>query len=185
MGERIAWLLVGAVAFYALAPAAEPVVYSEVVVPAPRIIEREPPAREPTIIERIRFVAAAPTVVATAPQGAVLEVSSFCRPTVLRELGDTTTAVPAEELLLRSVVFDEAPIWKPFSSDRLFLSAVSSYGDLSARDYRTRGSWDARALENDVRVRYGRAAMLRDLWEGGAQVWTLFSVINLGWELMK
>ena len=52
---RLGPFLIGAIFAYLLTPN-DPVTYTEVVVPAARIIEREPPARSPTIVERIRFV---------------------------------------------------------------------------------------------------------------------------------
>lgn len=146
------------------------------------IIEREPPARPPTIIERLVFVAPRPVRHQIATGGAALEVAEFCRPSVTQS---ASRPPPAPRLLLRSVVYQEPPLFRPFQRAELLVTGVTSYGDLEARDYRVRGSFDARAAGGDVVVRYGRFGWLRDAFEGGSQLWAIYSLGQFVWGLAR
>ena len=134
-------VLAGALLAYVLIPN-DPVVYTEVVVPARAIEEREPPT-EPNIIERVRFI-----------------VQAFCAPSVASVTGDTTQV--AETLLLRSGT--HSPGWW-FGKDRLLLTGPTSTGDLKALDFEVRPGFDFRVNGDSVLVRYNRAGFLRQAAE--------------------
>lgn len=159
----IEWVLcavIGAILFYVVEPN-DPVTYTEVIVPAPRIIEREPPARPPTIIERVRYVNIQPNQVATAIGGALGNAQEFCRPTTVVTT-DTLSKPVDPTLLLRSVVHTSGWFWQ---KDNLFLSGPTSYGDLTAADYSVRPGFSARVSGDSALVRYPRTAFFKDLLE--------------------
>lgn len=173
---RLGPFLVGALVAYLLLPN-DPVTYTDVVVPAARIIEREPPDRPPTIIERVRYVNVPPAQVATAPGGATDDVARFCRPTVVAKTDTVEVPVADPMLLFRSVSFDERPIWNPLAKDELLVTGPTSLGDLKALDYPVRGSFDVRASGDTALVRYPRGALVRDVVETGAVVYTAIDLI--------
>ena len=139
----------------------DPIVYHEVVVPAPRIIEREVPG-EVRFVDKIKFVYVDAGVTATAPAGATLAVQLFCAPTVALVLGDTTSALPRQEVI-RSVVAGHSLI--PLRRDPLLVTSMDSYGDLFARDYKVRPGFGVGSGDQIV-VRYSRWALLGELAEG-------------------
>lgn len=175
---RLGPALVGALVAYLLLPS-DPVTYTDVVVPAARIIEREPPDRPPTIIERIRYVNIPPAQVATAPGGAADDVTRFCRPTVIAKTDTVEVPAPDPMLLFRSVSLEERPIWNPLATDELLVTGPTSLGDLQALDYQVRGSFQARASGDSALVRYPRGSMVRDVVEVGAIIYTAIDLIRL------
>lgn len=169
---------VGALAFYALGPSAEPVIYREVVVPTRAIVEREPPPRPPRIVERIRFISPPAFQIATAPGGGADDVADFCRPTILA-LTDTVEApAPDPVLLLRSGVHTRASWWHPFDRGELLLTGPTSYGELKAFDFPVRPGFDFRARGDSVLVRYPRGAALRDFIDWGARAYTVVHLLT-------
>lgn len=157
----LASAIAGAAALYLVAWPGEVVRYERVEVPVERIIEREPD----TVIrwvERIRVVTPDPVQIAVAPLGAGPQVASFCMPSVRAATGDTATAAPDPQLLLRSVVHDPGWWWQ---RDRLTLVGPTSYGDLLAADYAVRPGWSARVSGDSVLVRYPRMGLVRELLE--------------------
>lgn len=154
--------VVGALLAYLLFPS-DPIVFTEVVVPAPRILEREPEVRQ-TIVERIRFVTIEPRQAARAPGGAVDFVSSFCRPTVVAASG---SSIEREEpaTLIRSLVHRPSRI--PFRRDELELFGVTSLGDLTDSFYDVRPGFTVVSGGPTIVVRYPRAAVLVELLELG------------------
>lgn len=137
--------------------------YPEVIVPARRIIEREPDTVR-TFVDRIRYVTVEPTVVARAPDGARDEVESFCQPTVVAALPplETPAPIPAPRLLVRSGSFD--PGWW-FQRDALRLTGPTSHGDLKAFDFSVRRGFSFRASGDTLIVRHPRAALFREAAE--------------------
>jgi hypothetical protein len=181
MADRLLYLILGAAAgawlFQSCAPA-DVVPYPEVIVPAARIIEREPPARPPTIVERIVYVAPQPTLTARAPSGAVEAVDRFCRPVTLVRT-DSVTVVDTV-LVIRSGSWNES-WWTP-RPDELRLTGFTNVGDLEERTYRTRGSFDFIAVDDELVVRYGRFNAIGDWLDFGARAWSLFSIVRAGVE---
>lgn len=173
---RLGPFLAGALVAYILLPN-DPVTYTDVVVPAARIIEREMPDRPPTIIERVRFITVEPRQVATAPGGGVDDVTRFCRPTVISQTDTVEVPVADPMLLFRSVSLDERPIYNPFARDELLVTGPTSLGDLRALDYQVRGSFDVRASGDSALVRYPRGALIRDVVEVGAVAYTAIDLI--------
>ena len=161
-------VLVGVLLAYIVLPS-EPVAYPEVIVPAARIIEREMPARPPTIVERIVYVNVPPRQVARAIGGAQDNVASFCRPTVLAMTDTLEVQVPAPELLLRSGQHQRAPIWKLFARGNLMIAGPTSHGDLAAADYPVRAGYAFRTSGDSALVRYPRGAFVRDVIEDAAE----------------
>lgn len=159
--EWVVLPLAGALLAYIFIPS-DPIVYTEVIVPARAIEVREPPASPPTIVERIRYVSIPPRQVATAPGGAQGDVVTFCAPSVAQATGDTATASPA--LLLRSGTHDPGWFWQ---RDKLLLTGPTSQGDLKALDYGVRPGFDFRTSGDSVLVRYPRPALLREGIEFG------------------
>lgn len=138
----------------------DPIVYSEVVVPARVIIEREPDTVR-TFVDRIRTVNVAPTQRARAPEGGMVEVQDFCRPTVLA-IQDTIVevdTVPDPRLLLRSI--SHSPGWF-VQKDNIFISGPTSYGDLVGLDYNVRPGFTVRTVGDSLIVQYPRVALLRE-----------------------
>jgi hypothetical protein len=154
-------VLAGALLAYVILPN-DPIVYSEVIVPTRAIEVREPPARAPTVVERIRYVSIPPRQVATAPGGAQGDVVTFCAPTVAQVAGDTITHAPA--LLIRSGTHTPGWFW---GKDKLLLTGPTSTGDLRALDYSVRPGFDFRASGDSVLVRYPRTGLLRQVVEIG------------------
>lgn len=175
---RLGPFLVGALVAYLLIPS-DPVTYTDVVVPAARIIEREPPDRPPTIIERVRFITVEPRQVATAPGGAMDDVTRFCRPTTVVQTDTVEVPAPDPMLLFRSVSFDERPAWNPFAKDELLVTGPTSLGDLRSLDYPVRGSFDIRASGDTALARYPRGALVRDVVETGAIIYTAVDLVGL------
>lgn len=175
---RLGPFFIGALATYLLLPN-DPVTYTDVVVPAARIIEREAPDRPPTIVERFVFVNVEPRQVATAPGGAVDDVARFCRPTVVATTDTVEVPVADPMLLFRSTVYDERSMWNPFAKDELFLSGPTSTGDLKGLDFEVRGSFDARASGDSAIVRYPRGALVRDVVETASVIYTAVGLIRL------
>lgn len=182
MDDKLLYLLLGAAAgaflFQSCAPA-DVIPFPEVIVPAARIVEREPPARPPTIIERIVYVAPEPSLVARAPSGAADALDRFCRPVSVVQRPDTVTVVDTV-LVLRSGVFNET--WPWAGADELRLTGFTNVGDLEERTYRTRGSFDFIATGDDLVVRYGRFNAALDWLDFGARAWSVFSIVRAGVE---
>lgn len=170
-------VLVGVLLAYLVLPS-DPVAYPEVIVPAARIIEREMPARPPTIVERIVYVNVPPRQVATAIGGAQDDVAAFCRPVVLAMTDTLEVEVPAPELLLRSGEYSPAPIWKPFARGNLLLTGPTSHGDLVAADYPVREGFAFRASGDSALVRYPRGAFVRDVIGDAALIYTAVDIIR-------
>lgn len=177
---RVAYVLLGALLVWLLLPGPQLIDDPRpVFVERERIVELEPDTVR-TFIDRIRFIAPRPVRHQIAVGGGELELASFCRPSGLEE----GAPLPPEELLLRSVTFRRNALWRPFDADRLLVTGLTSYGNLKARDYRTRGSFSVAAGPGaDVSVRYGRFSMLRDAYEGASQLWTLYSLVTHAWRL--
>lgn len=105
------------------------------VVPAPRIIEREVPG--PTKIRtRIVYKYVQADVTARAPGGAESDVAAFCKPVVAKIQGDTAAArtAPQSELVRSLTAHSPWLWWRPAS---LVVTSETNRGDLYARDYRT------------------------------------------------
>lgn len=161
LAAYIALPFAGALAAYVFLPN-DPIVYSEVVVPARAIEVREPPASAPTIVERIRYVSIPPRQVATAPGGAQSDVVTFCAPTVAQAAGDTTTHAPT--LLIRSGTHTPGWFW---GKDKLLLTGPTSANALMALDFNVRPGFDFRTSGDSVLVRYPRTGLLREIIEFG------------------
>jgi len=179
LGAGAGWILVGFLACYLLlVPEEPPVSYSEVIVPARVIEEREPPPREPTIIERVRFVTVEARVTARAPGGAAENVTAFCRPeVVLATATDSAPELPPPTSLVRSGRY-EPSIWPPWGRGSLFLSSLTSHGDLVAQDFDVRPWHDFRAADSIV-VRQPRAAWARQVAQG-ALWYGVFRLVEIG-----
>lgn len=189
LGGRLGWALVGALLWYALAPGAELVDDPRpVFVERTHIVEQEPDTVV-RFIDRIVYVTAPMVRHEIALGGAALEVAEFCRPSVTRSVsGDSTQSVspPAPQLLIRSVVFREPGLFRPLERARAQFTGVTSHGDLELQEYLVRGSFEARAGPGtDITVRYGRVALLRDVFEGGSQLWAVFSIGRELWGAFK
>lgn len=177
---RAAWTAAGFLACYlALVPEDPPLTYSAVIVPAKVIEEREPPDREPTIVERVKFVTVEARRTATAPGGGLANVSEFCRPQVVLATATTDSApeLPPPTTLIRSGRYSPS-VWPPWGAGELFLSGVTSHGDLVARDYRVRPWHDFRAADTVV-VRQPRAALARQVAQG-ALWYAVFRALEVG-----
>ena len=172
-------LLVGFLACYLLlVPEEPPVSYSEVIVPARVIEEREPPPREPTIVERIRYVTVEARQTARAPGGATANVSAFCQPqVVLATSTDSAPELPPPTSLVRSGRY-EPSIWPPWGRGDLFLSSVTSHGDLVGQDFTVRPWHDFRAGDSVI-VRQPRGAWARQVAQG-ALWYGVFRLLELG-----
>jgi len=153
-----------------LASPQEVVRYKEVFVADTVILEREPDTVV-TVIERIRTVEVPALQIATATDGAVAEIAAFCLPP------DTVYVERQERSLVRSVVLDPAPWYSPMAKDKLFISAVTSGGDLTAYDFTVRPGWSMRA-GNGVNVRQDRFAIVGDLVITGALIYTAVDLIG-------
>lgn len=149
--------LIGALVMYVVSPS-EPVSYPEVIVPAARIIEREPDTVR-TFIDRVIYRTIPPVQAATAPAAAQDDVARFCAPTVAM-VSDTLSPPPM--LLLRSVAHSPGWFWQ---RDKLFLSGPTSYGDLNAYDYRVRPGFSVRAIGDSLLVQYPRTSLFREILE--------------------
>lgn len=139
-----AWLLLpiaGALALYVVAWPAEPIIYREVIVATHEIERREVP-EAPTIRERIVYREVPVVITARAPGGAAPAVAEFCKPVVAIALGDSTPPPPPQELV-RSVSTGRP--WLPFRRGDLFVSTLTSHGDLVGRDYRVWPGYGLRA----------------------------------------
>lgn len=135
-----------------------PPVYREVEVPVERIIEREPD----TVVrwrERLVVQTVTPRQIATAPGGAADHVSAFCRPQVLT-VTDTLAAPPPPVILMRSVTTSNA--W-PLQRQNVLVTGVTSYGDLSAADFRVRPGWSVRTVGDSLLMREPRLGWWRDV----------------------
>ena len=176
MIRNLVWLLVamviGMVLAYALIPS-DPIVYNHVIIPAARIIEREPDTVR-TFIDRIRFIEAPARQVAVAPGGAQGQVQAFCQP-IIATLSDTVGIGPIVDpmLLLRSVRYERR--WS-VRKDRLFVAGPTNYGDLVAHDYEVRGDFTLAMVGDRPLVQYPRTSLLYDIWEGGSQVYTGYKI---------
>lgn len=145
-------------------------VYRNVVVSAARIVEREPPASPPTIVEKVVYQYLQPSVQAEAPGGALGDVQSFCKPVVVAVTD--TVLVPDRQLLLRSVSVD--PGWF-LGKDEVFVSGLTNTGDLWSADYRVRpGAWSARVAGDSILMRQPRTSIIRQ----GAE---LAAPVAIGW----
>lgn len=175
MADRLLYLLLGAaVGAFAFQSCGSPELPSwpEVVVPAARIIELEPPDRPPTIVERVVYRNIGPAQLASSPGGALEELASFCRPVVVSTVDTVEVADP--QLLLRSGSWDDS--W--WGSDELVLTGFTNAGDLRRYVYHPRGGFDFRTSGDSILVRSGRFNLIRDAWELGAQGWTAYSLLR-------
>lgn len=148
--------IVGALVLYAALPQ-KVISYPEVIVPAARIIEREPPT-EVRWRDRIVYRYVTPDVRATAPGGALDDVARFCRPLVVASTDTVRIGTPS---VIRSVVYN--PSLVPLRKDRLLVTSMNGYGDLFAEDYRVRPGY---SVSFESGVRYSRLAPLREIGEG-------------------
>ena len=175
LGPYLLGAVVGCLVLFSTAWPESHVPYPEVIVPAARIIEREPDTVR-TFVDRIRFVRAAPVVVAIAPAGAMSEVAAFCRPSILAVTDTVEVEVPAR-VLLRSVT--HRPGWW-FQADRLELTGPTSLGDLKAFDYRVRPGFTARTSGDSVLVRYPRTGLFREVVEVAVPLLLGWTVARIG-----
>ena len=187
MTERVLYFLVGLAAGAALLLVfggleATTFPYREVIVRTEEIEAREPPARPPTIIERIQYREIDPQLLARAPGGAVELTARFCAPVTL--LDRDTVEVVDTVFLMRSVVHNEPSWFTPWRADELRLTGPQNTGGLLELTYATRGSFDVRADGPGVRVRQGRFNVLGDIADTGARLWTLYSILSAGLELV-
>lgn len=153
--------IIGALLFYVIAPA-NTVTFTEVIVPAARIIELEPP----TVVrwrDRIVNHYVAPIQVATAPGGAQDALQEFCRPVVLRTVDTVEVEVPAKVLLRSGVTRDG---WWT-QRGQIDLVGFTNFGDLKRFSFPTRPGWDFIASGDSVLVRYPRTAVVRQVIEVG------------------
>ncbi len=150
--------IVGALVFYALYPDRVHS-YPEVVIPAARIIEREPPV-EVRWRDRVVYRYVIPDVRATAPGGAIDDVVRFCRPVSVMGQDSTIRGV-SSPAVIRSVVHN--PSLVPLRKDRLLVTSMNGYGDLFAEDFRVRPGY---SISFNSGVRYSRFAPLHELGEG-------------------
>lgn len=171
LGYLAAGILLGIVLLQATGQTS-PMPYPEIIVPAARIIEREAPARPPTIVERIVYVNVQPELRAEAPGGALEDVQAFCRP--VSPVDTDTVRVPDPMFLIRSGAWHES--W--LGRDELRLAGPTNAGDLLEYTYRSRGSFDFRTDGDSVLVRYGRLNVVRDWFELGSQLFTIYHVIK-------
>ncbi len=144
------------------APRTDYVAYPEVIVPAARIIELEPPT-EPGWRDRIVNHYITPTQLATAPGGAQDALADFCRPVVLRTIDTVEVEVPSLVLLRSGVTRDGW--WTQRGS--VDLVGFTNYGDLKRFSFSTRPGWDFIASGDSVLVRYPRTAVVRQVIEVG------------------
>lgn len=185
LGARIAYFVAGVVAtivatlFSGILEARE-VPYPEVIVRVEEIEAREPPARPPTLTERIVYRDLDPELVARAPGGAIELTTRFCAPVTL--LDRDTVEVTDTVFLVRSGVHAEASWFTPWRTDELRLTGPTNTGELRELTYRTRGSFDFRTDGPIVRVRQGRFNVLGDVADTGARLWALYSLIRVGLE---
>ncbi len=159
----LGYVLIGFLAAWLWAPRKDHVPYPEVIVPAARIIKREPDTVR-TFVDRIRFVNVQPILVARAPGGAQGEVAAFCRPTLLALTDTVEVEPPAPRLLLRSGV--HSPGWF-FQQARRLRTGPTSLGDLQALDFPVRPGFTFRTSGDSVLVRYPRSGLGRELLEFG------------------
>lgn len=170
---RAPWVLVGAVALYALTPPPPPDLGPDLIVPASRI--REVPG-EVRWRDRIvyRYVTAEPRV--HAPGGADLRVASFCRPVVALALQDTAGAAQAPRQETVTSLALGSSLW-PLRRDPLVVTSMANDGDLVQRHYRVRDAFEV-GTGDSVVVRYGRASVGRELLAGAAW-WAAFEGARL------
>jgi hypothetical protein len=163
--SRVAWVVIGALAFWALVPSPEPVRYRDVIVTPERIIEQEPD----TVVrwrERVVTRVLEPEVVATAPEAGKADVARFCAAEVERAMPSdglrVSLSVPEPQALLRSVQVDPGYFLSP---DKVVLTGPLSTGDLRAWDFTTRTGWSARVSGDSVIFRQPRFQVLKDIGE--------------------
>ena len=166
---------VGGIAGYAFGQDHDPVVYRDVIVPAARIVEREVPG-EVRFRDRIIYRYRTPEIVATAPGGAGLTVSTFCAPTVAVATQDTVY-VPQTTELVRSVTVSSP--WLPFRSSKLFVSTATSTGDLIGRDYRVPADFGV-GTGDSLLVRSPRISPLAKEVARGLGYYLLFRAAEFG-----
>ena len=181
--SRAAWLIVGMVSgvvlmqFFGPEPFVE---FPEVIVPAARIIELEPPARPPTIVERVvyRFP---PVRTARAVGGGTAAVSAFCEPVLTPIQTDTVVVTAGPILMLRSGVYNRS--W--WGKDNLRLVGPTNMGDLLQLSYHTLGSCDFRTSGDSVIVRYGRFNAVKDYARMASDMWALYSIFAFAIKVIK
>lgn len=166
--------IVGALLFYVVAPA-NPITFTEVIVPAARIIELEPPT-EVRWRDRIVNHYVAPTQVATAPGGAAEAVVTFCRPVVLSTVDTVEVEVPAMVLLRSGVT--RGGWWTQRGT--VDLTGLTNHGDLMRFSFSTRPGWDFVASGDSVLVRYPRTAVVKQIAEFGIPLVLGFGACALG-----
>lgn len=163
----IALPVLGAGLFYVLDPTRDPVMYAEVIVPAARILEQEPD----TVVkwrERIVTVEVQPDVVATAPLGALNDLTAFCAPSMVPPTQGPSPAIAVQPVprdtasLGRSVVHSDG--WF-FFKDELTVTALDNYGNLRAEHYRVRDGFSVRFSGNPSTVRSPRFGLVKELVE--------------------
>ena len=153
--------LVGALFFYVIAPD-NTITFTEVIVPAARIIELEPPT-EVRWRDRIVHHYVAPTEVATAPGGATAELAAFCRPLILSTTDTVEVEVPSKVLLRSGVTRDG---WWTQRS-QVDLTGIMNNGDLTRFSFSVRPNWDFRTSGDSVLVRYPRISVFKQIAEFG------------------
>ena len=161
---RALYAALGAVLVIVLAWPSDVVVYRDVVVADTVILELEVPG-EVRFRDRIVYRFPQADLTATAPAAVVSDVQEFCRPTVQLLIKTDTVQLPPipRRELIRSVMHQPAML--PLKRDGLFVSSVSSTGDLVARDFKVRTGFGVRASDS-VLVRYSRFGIGREILEG-------------------
>lgn len=153
-------VLLGAAIAYQLIPEPAPV-YRTVFVEDTVIIEREPDTVR-TFVDRVVTKVVTPATVAVAETGGLDHALEFCKPITVMQQDTVTDTVYTPMLLLRSVRFDQGWFTKP---DKVFMSGITNTGELRAYDYRTKGSWTARAFGDSLLVQTDRFATYKKLAE--------------------
>ena len=158
------WAILGAIGVIVLAWPNEAVIYRDVIVADTVILEREVPG-EVRFRDRIVYRFPNASVTATAPEAARSDVARFCAPTVALVTRTDTVQLPAipRRELIRSIQHE--PAMFPLQRAGLFVSSVTSNGDLVARDYKVRTGYGVRASDS-ILVRYSRFGIGRELLQG-------------------
>lgn len=160
---RLAWAALGMVLLYVALPSHQGPTYDRVVVGAHVIQEREVPS-EPKLVDHVLWQFPQAEVTAVAPGGGLEAASEFCRLQVARVQHDSAAAAAApRKEFVRSA--DVSKPWLPFQPSGLFVSSISSEGDLLGRDYHVHGSFGIRA-EDSLVVRDQRLWPVKEVVHG-------------------
>ena len=178
---RLGPFFIGAlVAYLLLAPGGKGPTFDRVIVPAARIIEREPDTVK-TFVDRIVYRDAPRIQVAVAPRAAVQVVNEFCAPVVLQAVGDTLTS-SRRLIAIRSGTHRPTSWWNPIAPLRragLTLTGFTNDGDLEQSDYSVRDGFSFRAAGDSLQVRYPRFAGAGDVVDAAGRISLLIHLIDL------